>query len=74
MTIFLVFLLLLSPPAIELMAHARRVRERALAAPLPAHAGDPAATDPGAGVEDVPAWSALDDHQLTRLLVSSTRS
>ncbi len=68
MTVFLAFLLLLSPPAIEVMTHARR----ALNAQLPAHAARPTAVGPGAGVDDAPAWSALDDHQLTRLLVSST--
>lgn len=72
MTTFLVFLLLLSPPAIEVMIHARRVRERALAASLPTYAACPTAAGTAAVSDDAPGWSALDDHQLTRLLVSST--
>lgn len=58
----LIVLLLLSAPYVLLLVVFRR-RHRACAG-LP---GTEAAT----GVHDVLTWSALDDHQLTRLLTDS---
>lgn len=72
MAVLIVFLLLLSPPVVELLIHARRTLRPA--PPLLAHGAGPSGVRPGAGTEDVPAWSALDDHQLTRLLMSSASS
>lgn len=73
MAVLIVFLLLLSPPVVELLIHARRTLRPA--PPLLAHGVGPSGgVRPGAGTEDVPAWSALDDHQLTRLLMSSASS
>lgn len=72
MAVLIVFLLLLSPPVVELLIHVRRTLHPA--PPLRAPAVGPSAVGPGTGSEDVPAWSALDDHQLTRLLMSSASS
>jgi hypothetical protein len=71
--IILIALVILGTPYLvtRLMLRAQHARTPTAARPPQAYAGQPSGVGTDAGSQDGPAWSAVDDRQLTRLLTDS---